>query len=448
MLTKKHLIIGLLMCILLLCGCGSDNAATEKLYRAVEAGDLSETKSLLKDGAKLSLEDCKVAQEEAGDSRILGAALEMLPTDEDICRALIDGGADLNSLNEEGASYLQILIDTNAQTYSAEKTYLQVMKDLLKAGADVNLTGKGDYKGTALDYLMSQSPITTHYYEDMYQLLLSYGAEVTEDTFQACMKSDSRFLYADQLLKKAEKEDSSFGLSPMLRALIEKKPEKEVLALLEQEEYKKKEENNLVFFSAATGSPKLMKTLEKKGFDVTQSTAGGLSLLDLASLYNNPAMMEYLLSQGADLEDFDDCGYEAAEKDEEDLVEFQRITEAASYTPLSLALTQKRMKNAEYLLSKGADFQRSAWCIASLYGNKKAIDFLLEQGYEADDYFIFQSYLYSSEEMITYMLEKGVDHNVHVYGNTVLDELKETGNQARYDVMVKCLEDASSTQVK
>lgn len=421
----KRILISLI-CILpvIVCSaCGSDTEATAKLFQAIEQDDYKAAEAILKDGTAISLEDCKLAEEEYDDGRLLELSLG----DEMMCKLLIDAGADLNSRNREGVTYLQELIEANDVSQASVNT----MKLLLDSGAEVNAEGKGDYKGTALDYLMKQSPITTHHYNEIYNLLTDSGAEITEKTFETCMKSDSRFFYAAPILKNLNQTGHSPNISQTLRAVVLDQQDEEILSFIANGDYKKKEENDIIFFAAANCGTKVMEALKKEGFDLNQQTGGGLSLLDLASLANTPEMIEYLIGQGLELEEYDDCGYEAHAKDEENIVAFQRIADAASYTPLSLALVRGKADNVNCLLKAGAEFQESAWCIASIYGGKPAVDILLKNNYKPETYFVFQSYVFASDDMVRYMLEKGVDYNISWQGQTLLEFLRETGQDER-----------------
>lgn len=429
---KLNRIITVIMALglLALTACGQDNQATEKLYCAIENYDYDAAQELLESGQELSLEHCQLAEEEYDESRLLGLTIG---DDQKMTELLIDAGAELNSTSKEGATYLQELISSNDQEKAGGFDYIQT---LLQSGADIEAEGSGDYEGTALEYLMSQSPTTTHYYDEIYQIFMDHGARTTERVFQACMKSDSRFLYAGKLRSNLEKDGENPDLSAALKAAISDQSDEEVIAQIKKGEYKKSEKNNIVFFSAANASPRVMEVLKEEGFDMTQHASGGMSLLDIASAYNTPDMIEYLIKEGQDLEESDDCGYEVETEDDEDMAAFQRIEDAASYTPLSLALVYGKEDNVDCLLKHGAQFQRGAWCVASLYGGEKAVDILLDRNYEPAEFFVYQSYVYGSDDMVRYMLKKGIRYDVSCNGDSLLNDLRESGNKDRYELIV------------
>lgn len=418
-------------------GCGSDDGTANELFEAVMEDDHQTMRELLEQAGNISLEDCKLAEEETGDCRILGGALELYPIDETTCRILIENGAELNSLNEEGATYLHQLIARSAQEGADDTKYIRIMETLLREGANVNQTGRGDYAGTALDYLMLQSPTTTPDFDTICQLLHSNQAKVTERTLKNCLKSDSRFSYGKDLLQTLERSGVDTGLSETLKALILEQPDDKIMSLIRKGEYKRREKNNIVFFTAAHCSPQVMELLKSEEFDLTQHASGGLSRLDIASICNDGEMIDYLLQEGENLEESDDCGYEADEPGDEDLLAFQRTSEAASYTPLSLSLRYGKKENADHLLQAGAKFQDSALCIATIYGGKQALDFLLEQNYKSKEYFTYQSFLSASDEMVVYMLDKGIDYNVSDGTDSLMETLQATGNKERYDLIQK-----------
>lgn len=443
MLKKMSLCVIALFSMVILAGCGNDSEATKQLFEAIEKQDYQLAETILTSEEDVDLEDCKLAKEKTDDARMLGAVFNYYPLDTRMCELLAEHGADLNTRNEEGATYLQELICDNAEGIngaSAEDRF-ELFKRLLESGADVNLQGKGEYKGRALDYLLSRSPTTTPYYDEMYQTLLAKGAEVTEKSLEICLENESRFLYARPLLERLENEGEEPKLSGALRALILQQPEQEVLKWLGQESYNNKEKLELLFLAAANSSPRVVEALKQKGADMTQHACVYLSLLDIASIKNDPEMIRYLLDEGQELEEWNDAGYEIEDESdpaERHITEFQRTSEIAAYTPLSFAVVYGKKENAETLLEAGAKFPENLWCSAALYGGKKAVDFLLEKGYEPKEYFVFESYLFASDEMVRHMLKRGIDYRVSDdYGTMLLESLKETGNEERYRLIVE-----------
>lgn len=437
MMKKQCFIILLGLFLLLAVACGIDNEATEKLYQAIEEKDYQTVSQVLDSGESVSLENCRQAEEDYGDSRLLAISLE----DEKMCRLLVNAGADLNSRNAEGATYLQDLIDSNGAGIDAPsaEVNMAIFDRLLDLGADVNAEGKGEYKGTALEFLMSRSPATTYDYNIMYQKLISSGAEVTEQVFDACMESESRFLYTKPLLQRLRGTEEEPDLSPPLSSVILDKPDAEILKGIKAENYKKKEALPILFFAAANCEPQVVEELKKREVDVTQHANIYLSLLDIASMRNQPKMIRYLIAEGQDLEESGDGGYEiedGMDPQERELTLFQQVFVPESYTPLSWALVYGNKQNMECLLEAGAEFQENVWCIATIYGGKQAVDLLLSEGYQPAEYFAFQSFIYASDEMVKYMLEKDISYNVCWHdGTELLDFLKETGNEERYQLI-------------
>jgi hypothetical protein len=108
---------------------------------------------LVNHGARLNLTD------RAGNSALILAAEDV---DAEVLRVLVDAGADVNLVNKEGQTALM-----NA----ANNDSLESVRLLLVAGARVNLRNAGNESAWDMTSL-----------EEIEQLLVSFGAEVPDDT--------------------------------------------------------------------------------------------------------------------------------------------------------------------------------------------------------------------------------------------------------------------------
>ena len=418
--------------IITLIGCGTDDDISSEIYNAIISGEYQTAEELLKNN-DIDLEDCSAAYEETGDSRILAAAIAQQPEDTEICRLLIEYGADVNSRSPYGATYLHEIIDCSEAVPSAD--YTEIMKLLLKSGEDVNGKGRKSYKETPLDYLMTESSIITAGYDEMFNILLDNGAEVTKNTLECCMYGDSGFSYAAEILRTA----GDCGISETLEAVIIDKDDRKIIDLIKSGKYKDNEKQLITFFAAANCSREVLKTLKNEDFYMDIHAENDMSLLDIAAAYNTADTVEFLLESGYDPDE--SINSYATDEDEElseeenNLNLRQLASKPSGYTPLSFALVMGNTETADLLLKNGLEFQENSWCIAAFHGGKRAVDILLRENYVQKDYFIASCYIMCSDEMAEYLLAHNVDCNVKIYDEPLTEFLLENGNKARYELI-------------
>ena len=418
--------------VITLIGCGTDDDISYEIYNAIVNGEYQTVEELLKNN-DIDLENYRAVYEATGDSRVLAASVTQQPEDTEMCRLLVECGADINSRSPYGATYLHEIIDCSEAVPSAD--YTELMKLLLKSGEDVNAKGRKSYTETPLDYLMTKSSIITADYDEMFNILLDNGAKVTKNTMECCMYGDSGFAYAAEILKIA----GDCGISETLEAVIADKDDREIIDLIKSGKYKDNEKQLITFFAAANCSREVLKTLQKEGFHMDVHAENGMSLLDIAAAYNTADTVEYLLEKGYDPDESINCY--ATDEDEElseeenNLNLRQLASKPSGYTPLSFALVTGNTETVDLLLKKGLKFQDNSWCIAAFHGGKKAVDILLRENYVQEDYFIASCYIMCSDEMAEYLLAHDVDCNVKIYDESLTEFLLETGNEARYKLI-------------
>ena len=418
--------------IIALIGCGTGDDISSEIYNAIVGGEYQDAEELLTNN-DIDLENCRAAYEATGDSRVLAAAVAQQQEDIEIYRLLIEYGADINSRSPYGATYLHEIIDYSEAVPSAD--YTELMKLLLKSGEDVNAKGRKSYTETPLDYLMTKSAIITAGYDEMFNILLDNGAEVTKNTLECCMYGDSGFVYAAEILKTA----GDCGISETLEAVIADKDDREIINLIKSGKYKDNEKQLITFFAAANCSSEVLKALQKEGFYMDVHAENDMSLLDIAAAYNTADTVEYLLEKGYDPDESINC-YATDEDDElseeeNNLNLRQLASKPSGYTPLSFALVTGNTETVDLLLKKGLKFQDNSWCIAAFHGGKKAVDILLRENYVQEDYFIASCYIMCSDEMAEYLLTHNVNCNVKIYDEPLTEFLLETGNKARYELI-------------
>lgn len=435
------------MIVFIIAGCSKDNGELEfentpeksenvgekysniedKVYLAAGASDYDEVKSLLESDDNISIDDSKLAQEEIGDSRILAA---VFPYEFEICKLLIDYGADLNTLNAKGCSYLHMTIDNSE--FSKYENKLDIVQYLLENGADPNIVGKKMFGMTPLNYLMEKSPSLLHNYDDLYNMLIKYGADITAETLKTSLDSDSGFLYAPDICRYLKENNLETGLSETLEAILLNESDIEIISLIENGEYKYKDKKYIVWYAAAMCGPDVLKCLKTKKFNMKAKNKYDMSLLDIAAGYNNSNTVKYLLKQGFDSNDDIEI---KAQEDTEDA--FRQSAELEMYTPITFALVNGKKKNVETLLETGTEFQRNSWVSAVFSGNVKAIDILTEKNFKQEDCFIFYCYSYGSDEMVKYLLDNGVSYDVSYEGEKLIFALRTSGENDRADLILK-----------
>ena len=389
MLKKTIIIIPILLCAMIITSCGVESETSE-LHENIQSFEFEAAREIISRGDK----------------------------------------TEINSLSIDGATCIQECISQSEFDGSS----LEIIELLLRNGADINQKGKGEYKGTALDFLMTRSPIMFRHFDTIYQLLIKNGAVHSKETLENCLAGESKFEYAESIFELLESADIETDISETMRALILKRPDEEIISLLEKGRYKKSEKNNIAFLTAANCGVDVMKTLEDEDFDFTQTTIHRMSLIDIAAAYNSPEMIEYLIGAGQDPE-ASESGYEADDGDEE-MTLYMRSQECESYTSISFALVNAKEKNIDCLIKNGNDFQENSWCIACFCGGKGAIDILLEHDFPQEQYYIFQCYTMADDDIVKYMLDNNVDYNVSAYGESLLESLKNSGQTERYDLIV------------
>ena len=162
---KKALyLLILILAIFIAAGCGSNNSEMQfeltpepatseqdctniedKVYFAIDAGDYEEAKKLLASDENIPVDNSRAAKDLSGDPRIL---FSVYPEHEELSRLLIDYGADLNDLGSKGCSYLHLSVAYSEEDYDGE--IIDITEYILKKGADPDVNGSGDFKGTCI----------------------------------------------------------------------------------------------------------------------------------------------------------------------------------------------------------------------------------------------------------------------------------------------------------
>lgn len=423
----KLLRIPTLICIVLIvlfssaCAVKEDSENTKLLYDACMNSEYETIETLLKE-KDISMDDCKTAEENDGDGRILNAVINATNIiDVQTCKLLIEGGAELDGKDEFGATYLHELIDLNTMGNGQSIELLNMMID---AGIDLNLKGKGEYTGTAFDYLMDQSPITCKNFSAMCTAFVDNTEDLDAKILKSSLVKEARIEAAPIILAALEKRNIAIeGVSPLLIEVIKGDDSEKIVSLIKEGDYDEQEMNNIVIFAAANCNVEIMECLEANGFDIfCHICEDEISTLDTASAYNDESVVKYLIGKGLELEE--SYSDDIAGDDVSTHVDgHMKSLEASSYTPISMALVKGNKENVKLLLEEGTTFQDNSWCTACIYGNTASIDILLDNDFKQQEEYMFRAYLFSDKATVNYMLEKGISYDVSEYGETLTESI-------------------------
>ena len=444
---RKALYLLILMLMLFIAaGCGSNNSETQfeltpepatgeqeytniedKVYFAIDAGYYEEAEKLLASDENIPVDNSRAAKDLSGDPRIL---FSVYPEHEELSRLLIDYGADLNGLGSKGCSYLHLSVAYSEDDYDGE--LIDITEYILKKGADPDVNGKGDFKGTPVDYLMKKSPVFIYNFDSLYNMLVRYDAGITINTLENALNSDSGFTYAQEIVKILKGNNIETGLGDALEAILLDKDKDEIISLIKNGRYRHKDKKYMVWYAAANCDAEVLQCLKNMHFNMKCRNSEDMSLLDIAAAYNEPEVVDYLIGQGFDIND----KINPIEQNDTDRA-FEQSRDLKKYTPLSFALVHGKSKNAQTLIDAGAEFQRNSWINAVFSQNKEAVDILISNSYEQEETFLAYCYIFAGDEMAKYLMYKGIPCDLSYEGENLISFLRKAGMNDRADLILK-----------
>ena len=443
---KALYLLILILVIFIAAGCGSDNLERQfdltpepetseqdytniedKVYFAIDAGDYEEAKKLLASDENISVDNSRAAKDLSGDPRIL---FSVYPEHEELSRLLIDYGADLNGLGSKGCSYLHLSVAYSEEDYDGE--IIEITEYILKKGADPDVNGSGDFKGTPVDYLMTKSPVFIYNFDRLYNMFVKYDADITINTLENALNSDSGFTYAKDIVKRLKENNIETGLGDALEAILLDKNKDEIIRLIKNGSYRHKDKKYMVWYAAANCDAEVLQCLKNTHFNMKCRNSEDMSLLDIAAAYNEPEVVEYLIGQGFDIND----KINLTEQNDTDRA-FEQSCDLKKYTPLSFALVHGKIENAQRLIDAGAEFQRNSWINAVFSQNKEAVDILMSNSFEQEESFLADCYIFASDEMVKYLMYKGLSCDLSYEGENIISFLRKAGMNDRADLILK-----------
>ena len=444
---KKALyLLTLILVIFAVAGCGSDNSEMQfeltpepatseqdytniedKVYFAIDAGDYEEAKKLLSSDENIPVDNSRAAKDLSGDSRIL---FSVYPEHEELSRLLIDYGADLNGLGSKGCSYLHLSVAYSEDDYDGE--IIDITEYILKKGADPDVNGSGEFKGTPVDYLMTKSPVFIYNFDRLYNMFVKYDADITINTLENALNSDSGFTYAKDIIKRLKENNIETGLGDALEAILLDKNKDEIIRLIKNGSYSHKDKKYMVWYAAANCDAEVLQCLKNMHFNMKCRNSEDMSLLDIAAAYNEPEVVDYLIRQGFDIND----KINPTEQNDTDRA-FEQSCDLKKYTPLSFALVHGKSENTQRLIDAGAEFQRNSWINAVFSQNKEAVDILMSNGCEQEETFLAYCYIFASDEMAKYLMYKGLSCDLSYEGENLISFLRKVGMNERAELILK-----------
>lgn len=421
----------------LLLSCGQKNEAAKKLYLGISNGNYQGVYEVLKDNPDIDLEDLGVSEItnfSMNDQRALGIALQSGAANKDrIAALLITHGADVNSVCEYGTTYL---METGF--------YPMTFDALLEAGAGVNAVNEEGE--TAIEGLaMGASFDNENFVMKRMEKLISKGAVVDTGVIQTCLDNPEGYAFTSFLLDEAEIQGQDTGISKGLEYAIRGDDEK-LQSELEKQLIPDREKKYVVLNAAANCSAATLGKIYEKGYSLEVKDEFGNTALELAAQYNDVEAVDFLAKQGLSSEN--------RKLNYEDDEEFMALS------PIIHALIGGKSGNIKYFLDKDISFPKndmeSSWETAAADGNINSFRFLLENGYIPDDEEIVRCYeelavRHNVDDMLDFLIENFQINLITKEGDTPLSSLcagnemyaellLERGGEVTYGAIVNAVE--------
>lgn len=430
----------------LLLSCGQKNEAAKKLYLAISDGNYQGVYEVLRDNPDIDLEDLGVSQItnfSMNDRRALGNAVQEggNGNGDRIAALLIAHGADVNSVCEDGTTYLMEAV-----------LYPVTFDALLEAGADVNAVNKAGE--TAIQGLvMGASFDNKSFVMKRMEKLISMGAVVDAGAIQTCLDNPEGYAFTPFLLDEAEIQGKEPGISKGLEYAIRGDDEK-LQSELEKQSIPDSEKKYVVLNAAANCSAATLEKIYKKGYSLKVKDAYSNTALELAAQYNDVEAVDFLAKQGLSSEN-------RKFKDDSD-------EDFMAMSPIIHALIGGKSENIKYFLDRGISFpendMESPWSTAAADGNINSFRFLFENGYIPDDEDLAACYgelaiRHNANDMLDFLIENFPINFITEEGETPLSSLctgnemyaellLERGGEVTYEAVVNAVEAGFSELVE
>jgi ankyrin repeat protein len=244
-----------------------------------------------------------------------------------VAEYLLDQGADPNFTDEKGQSLLMHAAAARNINGGHDQAQPEFVEMLVEYGADINQKSEEGY--TALDYAVANR------YRQIVAYLLENGAELSQETL-SLTKDNAWSGYSYEITKhilEAGIEDGLHYEDPLVEAAVLGDSDK-TIELLKQNRGEYPEE--IPFFIASYCDIDALKYLADNGVDLNLKDNSGTSLLGFAAKGGKVENVEYLASQGAEIN--------------------PTAWSSLDFSPLSLSMQENNYETASCLLQQGAEF--------------------------------------------------------------------------------------------
>lgn len=424
--NKRFFLIGLTLFafIFLVSGCSKEKkTAKTQLYYSICNPNVQGVKEALKNDPELAKEKIKTLSK----VKALELAVREIESEKiqlQICKQLIKNGADVNEQGKDG--------DTNL-CWAIDNGRYDLAKELIVAGADLNQ--KGDVNTPLSGVINGISLKENRRKIDMLNELLESGAKPDSDVISNFLKDNNsnsgmQYYFTPKIMKILEESQGDQNISQSLRAAITGNDRK-LQKMIKVDKINKKDRKNVLAFAAAYCNVDTLKLMKKQGYDFNWQDSDKVGLLHIAALCNDSSVVKYLLKQGLDPKAKIDY-YKA--------------------NAMDFAIVSGNLDNARILMKAGkinlekrhTKEQCTTWEFVSAFGSKKAFETLKLFGHQPTKDEIYNAYLVCSEEQYQYL--KTIKNSIHtkIDGDGIL--LGFCTNDMDHHILEICKEGVKATE--
>lgn len=386
------------ICILVGCSLKEDLVTGNKLFLAIKLNNIQACEEALRE-EKINLEKIgKGESTEFGeyDQRALGLAISNR-TNPHIIKALIEHGADVNSVLKNRSTYLMAAVINRD---------LDLCKVLLDNGADVHAKNEDGY--TVMDELFGtvqdeSSHVNTDELWEYAKLLIENGATVTTRTLERYIEANG-YSCIKRLIVQLEQQGDLQIKDELKYAMLGNN--EELLKLLTCEEISDKE--TVLRYAVANCNVEVLEKLKKSGCDFTYVDESGQTLLHIAAKYNTVDVVEFILRQN---------------KNE------VLCTDFFQWNVLTMAMFGGNEETVQWLLEHGIEWQRGgtgggdSWIAACMSGTAEALQILLNCGFEPTSEEIVYGYENCNEKTFEFLVKNNISYLEIWDGDTGIEML-------------------------